>query len=276
MDVSEYYDQMHTYTWRDSAFELHSGIHHHAIHRFLQAPDGSFSPDTIHTLLAAHLPRLPGFRGLDAGCGYGGTCFRLLPLTGGVWTGITISATQRRLAAARAVELGFEARAHFARRSYDDPQEGSFHAILAIESLAHSRDPAASLTNLARHLRPGGVFLLVDDMPRPGLPAEEAGWLAEFRRYWHCPVLPMADGWRAMLAAEGLELAHDQDLLPLTRPRPMEMLETAWVEHSARLPARRSEGFGAVAEGELGGIRLEQLMRRGAVEYRLMVARRPG
>jgi SAM-dependent methyltransferase len=277
MDVEDYYDRMHAWTLRDSGFASFSGFEHAAIHRFLADPEsGEFSPRTVYRLIGPHLPRREDFLGLDAGCGYGATAFHLLPRTGGSWHGVTLSATQVAVAERLAAERGLSDRLRFARQSYDAPLPARYDAVVAIESLAHSPDPAASLRNLAAHLRPGGVLVLVDDMPREAPPAEEAAMLAEFRRFWHCPVLPPAARWRALLAAEGLALLHERDLLPLTRPRTEAELDAAWADLSAALPAKRAQGFGAVAEGELGGVLLERLMRRGAMRYRLMVAARPG
>jgi len=277
MDLAAYYDRMHAYTLRDSGFEQHSGFRHDAIHRFLADPgSGDFSPDTIYRLMAPFLPARADFLGLDAGCGYGATGFRLLEQTGGRWDGITLSAAQVAVARERAAERGLSGRLHFALRSYDAPLAERYDAIVAIESIAHSPDPVATVANLARHLRPGGVLIVVDDMPRPDLAPAEAEMLLAFKRLWHCPVLPGAAEWRGMLAAQGLALRHEADLLPLTRPREEAMLDTAWAELESSLPARKAEGFGAVAEGEMGGVLLERLMRWGAMRYVMMVAERGG
>jgi SAM-dependent methyltransferase len=277
MDIEAYYDGMHAWTLRDAGFARFSGFEHAAIHRFLADPDsGDFSPRTIYRLIAPHLPQRQDFLGLDAGCGYGATAFHLLPRTGGCWHGVTLSMAQVAVAERLAAEQGLSARLRFTRQSYDAPLDARYDAVVAIESLAHSPDPAVSLRNLAAHLRPGGVLVLVDDMPREALPAAEAALLAEFRQLWRCPVLPGAARWRALLAGQGLVLTHERNLLPLTRPRTEAELDAAWAELSAALPGKRAQGFGAVAEGELGGVLLERLMRRGAMPYRLMVARKPG
>jgi len=276
MSVGRYYDEMHEFTLRHAPFRDHSGFAHDTIHRALQdRADGTFSPDTIYRLLAPHLPSGEAFRGLDAGCGYGGTCFRLLPVTGGTWHGVTVSAKQVEVARELAAARGLSGRVGFSLRSYDLPMDGRYDAIVAIESLAHSEDTSASVRNLAAHLRPGGVLAVVDDVPRDGLGATEAAWLREFKRFWHLPVLPGRTAWGAIFAGAGLVAECDEDLTPLTRPRDAAMLEEAWAHHAAVLPAREAEGLGSVAAGELGGIRLEQLTRAGAVSYRLMVARAP-
>ena len=49
--------------------------------------------------------------------------------------------------------------------SYDEPLPRSYNLILGIESLIHSADPRRTIANLAQALRPGGTFIIVDDMP---------------------------------------------------------------------------------------------------------------
>src|ERR1051326_2984145 len=100
-DVSLYYDELHRWTEKDRSFQTFSGLENDTIHRFLIDSDtGEFSPDTIYkfidTQIAAARRSNGALRGLDAGCGYGGTCFHCLKVHGGRWTGITISKQQWR------------------------------------------------------------------------------------------------------------------------------------------------------------------------------------
>lgn len=273
LDLVDYYTEMHAYTVSDAAYREYSGFGHAAIHRPLASADGTqFSPDIVHELILPFLPLASAFDGLDAGCGYGGTCLRLAELAGGHWHGITIAPIQVELARARAAELGRSGQVSFDLASYDAPLEASFDAIVCIESLAHSPNPAHSIANLGRHLRPGGRLIVVDDMPEPDRSREHSSLLAAFKRYWRCPVL--ASRAALLLACEraGLRLVADRDLTSLTRPRGTAELDAAWLcllrEHLEKTGA----GFGRLAEGELGGLILERLLGAGAVRYRLLVA----
>ena len=59
---------------------------------------------------------------------------------------------------------------------------------IAIESMVHSASPAATVANIANALKPGGTFVLVDDMPVENFPAHLAHDLEAVRRMWRCPV----------------------------------------------------------------------------------------
>ncbi|UPY37491.1 methyltransferase domain-containing protein [Sediminicoccus sp. KRV36] len=247
----------------------------HPVHRALADPDGGPpSPLVIHRLMleGVALPDAP--RVLDAGCGYGATMLDLAPKLGGDWTGLTLSPEQAARGNAAIAEAGLSDRVRVVVRSYDVPPDGPFDLIYGIESLIHSADPAATLAGLARQLAPGGHVLVVDDMPEAALPPEPAGRLAEFKRFWRCPVAPERAGWIAALQASGLELVAEQDLNPLLQvrgmpavaPRLAELRRKAWLPHLL--------GLGVRAEAEIGGLLLETLQTEGWVRYRLLVARR--
>lgn len=189
-DVSQYYDLLHLWTKFNSGFRVYSGVEAHAIHRWLTDPDtGDFSPATIHRIMLAS-----GIRGntpidaLDAGCGYGGSIFALQAALAGRWHGVTISGRQCAVARAVALQMELGETVSFARRSYDMPQARQHNLVYGIESLIHSPDPSRTIANLAGALRPGGCFIIVDDMPVDDVPPALAGDLASFKRLWRCPV----------------------------------------------------------------------------------------
>jgi tocopherol O-methyltransferase len=187
------------YRWLDGLDFLRStraeGEKAHPVHRALADPAGGPpSPMVIHRLMLEGITLPEGFRALDAGCGYGATMLDLAPRLGGDWTGLTLSAEQRERGTAAIRAAGLAERVRIAIASYDAPVAGSFDLIYGIESLIHSAGPAATLRNLARALRPGGVLLVVDDMPAATMPAEAAERLAGFRRFWRCPVAPTPEG----------------------------------------------------------------------------------
>jgi SAM-dependent methyltransferase len=249
----------------------------HPVHRALTDPEGGPpSPLVTHRLMLEGLALPPAPRVLDAGCGYGATMLDLAPRLGGEWTGLTLSEAQRARGAAAIARAGLSGRVRILLRSYDDPPEGPFDLILGIESLIHSADPAATVAGLARVLAPGGHLVIVDDMPEEALGPEAAARLAQFQRFWRCPVTPTRAGWLAALAAAGLEPVRERDLTPLLRARPRG--ETAARLAALNTPWRRllrALGLGVRAEAEIGGIQLETLQTEGDLRYRLLVARKP-
>ena len=257
-----------------------SGSQAQPIHRALKDPrspeegGGPPSPTIIHRLIreAATLPEAP--RVLDAGCGYGATAFDLQPQTGGTWLGITLSPIQVQRATAEAARRQISQHLRFALQSYDAPLPGPFDLIIAIESLIHSTNPAASIANLATHLAPGGQLVIVDDMPEPGLSPEDEADLALFKRMWRCPVAPPAPEWRGALATAGLTLTHEQDLTPLIL-----LGNPADLRATRARQQRRAFWLGLVGQGlreqaDIGGRTLELLHLKGAVRYRLLAARK--
>jgi SAM-dependent methyltransferase len=182
---------------------------------------------------------------LDAGCGIGGTLYGLLasgPGGGGGgrsspsvfetmrYDGIAVS--EAEVYHARALAEHHRRQGHlegvqvrFERRSFDDPwdddatsnetEERYYSAVIAVESLAYSRNLRAALSNLVSRLATGGIAVVADDvaMPRdadrvasselgrgrPGLVAH-ATWDALLRELG-CPLL------------EGYDLTFEHDLL---------------------------------------------------------------
>jgi SAM-dependent methyltransferase len=274
-DVALYYDELHRWTARDQGFQTFSGFGHDSIHRFLiDADSGAFSPLTIYKHVDRHLPTHEPLRGLDAGCGYGGTAFRYLETHGGRWTGVTISQQQWRCATAIAQARGVAGAIDFHLASYDAPLPGRYNVIVGIESLIHTADPMATVGNLAAALDPGGRLVVVDDMPVEAPPPGDAVLLDEFRRAWRCPVAPTAAAWSAVATAAGLSPIAEHDLSHLLKPRAEPDLDAA-LDHLTSLRAEKTrQGFGRLSDAEIGGLHLERLTRRGSMRYVMLVFER--
>jgi SAM-dependent methyltransferase len=175
---------------------------------------------------------------------------------------------------AEAARRGLAERVRFAVQSYDDALPGPFDLAIAIESLIHSVDPAASIANIAAALAPGGHLVVVDDMPEPG--GRDEADLALFRRMWRCPVAPEVGAWRAAMAAAGLEIVAERDLTALQLLRPPDELAAPLARQKRRAFWLGLVGGGLREQADIGGMTLELLHGRGAMRYRLMVGRRPG
>jgi SAM-dependent methyltransferase len=271
-DVALYYDELHLWTEKDKSFRVFSGFENDTIHHFLiDDGTGSFSPDTIYKFIGPHIPPHGTCRGLDAGCGYGGTCFHGLRVHGGRWTGITISQEQWTYANGIAKARGLDGTIDFHLMSYDDALPGRYNAIVAVESLIHSADPSFTLNNLVASLDAGGRLIIVDDMPPDDINDADAKILADFKRAWRCPLALSATGWTALARSSGLSLVEEQDLSHLLKPRPEPDLDAAFDDLSSQRAEKTSRGFGRLSDAEIGGLHLERLLRRGTIRYIMLV-----
>jgi SAM-dependent methyltransferase len=280
MRVAEYYSWL---SWfQDVAHRVghDTGWRTHSVHRRLASASGEVSAEVLHERLSDVLgdAGLVEPRVLDAGCGPGGSIFHLHAKFGGSYCGITLSGAQRDRASREAARRGLSGSCRFYVRDYDaaldDLLPDGADLIVAIESLAHSADPARSATHLARVLRPGGRLVIVDDMPAAGLALDDPEF-ADFRRGWLCPVVADAPTLAAALEAAGLTMRLDEDLTVAMPRRDAGALRRR--QYAIRMalallgatPAR-------VLLGSLrGGLALEGLYRRQMMEYRMLVAARP-
>lgn len=277
-DAATYYDRLSTWTRVARWFGYGGGYDTGTVHRLLLDPAAGGRPTAtrLHDILAETMPAIPAPRVLDAGCGLGGTMRDLATRWGGQYTGLTLSETQAAIGLRALAEAGLADRVRVHVQSYDQPPAGPFDRIIAIESLAHSADPARSVGALSQQLAAGGLFAIVDDMPMVSVAAAGAGRdLATFKRGWQCPVLFSREQFVAALAANGLDVIVDRDLSDAYQPRPLARI--AWlaaINRAARvlLP---SAGVRAMLDSYLGGLALERLYHGRHMTYRLLVAQRP-
>lgn len=278
--IAAYYDNLSRFLDFSRLLGRGGGAAQGSIHRTLAADPGEdqaerLGPERLDLLVieaavAAGLPTNP--RVLDAGCGLGGTIFFWHGRHGGYYDGLTLSAEQHRRATLEAARRGVAHTCRFHIRSYQAPVAGPFDAVIAVESLAHSPDPAATIANLAAALTPGGLMLIVDDMPDAG---PDGVLLREFKRCWRCPVLADATGYRAAVAGAGLEMVRETDWTHRLRPRPLPWLRVLIAVFGLACRLSPSRGLRDGFEAMLGGFFLEALYRTGGMRYRFIVARKP-
>jgi SAM-dependent methyltransferase len=275
------------YAWLSRFQDAAGGVAHDTgqqtltVHRRLRADDGTISGDVLHARVVEAVGATASGAAaladvLDAGCGLGGTTFYLQARLGGRYTGITLSDTQCRRATVEAARRGLADVCHFAVRDYDadlaDLLPAGVDLIVAIESLAHAPDPAATIARLAARLRPGGRLLLVDDVPRDTLAWDDPDF-AGFRAGWLCPAVATDATLTAAFAAAGLTVCHDEDLTPrVTARHPAALAGLVLVTRAASALLAVTPA-GVLMGALLGGLRLERLYRRRVVRYRLVVAR---
>src|SRR6185295_1160534 len=216
-------------------------------------------------------------RVVDAGCGYGGTILYLHARLGGQYDGLTFSPVQRARAAQEAERRRVAADCRFHVRSYDLSLEpivpDGADLIVAIESLAHSNQPARTIANLAPSLRPGGRLVVTDDVPIDTLAHDDTDY-AGFRAGWSCQNIASGSQLVSAFSDARLVIERDEDLTPLVKQRNADQLASL-IRTNRRVRAL----LGATAMGRLvdslhGGLMLERLYQRGLVRYRFIVARK--
>ncbi len=268
--LSVYYDRLSRYGAWARLFGGDGGYARATVHRLLRSDDPEVVPaEVIHSRIAAHVAAAPSARVLDAGCGLGGTCFHFARRFGSVCEGLTLSPTQAARATRMAEALGLSASCRFRVASYDDPlPDGAYDLIVAIESLAHSPDPARSLANLARSLAPGGRVVVVDDVREIGA---DIGDAARFMAGWQAPGFIDHARWLAAFEAAGLRVAAEEDLTARVPVRPVAARETLLALNRIVSLVPHS-GLRGVLASHQGGLALERLYSAGGASYRLFVA----
>jgi SAM-dependent methyltransferase len=270
-----YYDRLSRWTSWLAALGYGGGRRTLTAHRALADPRAGGRPTFIrlHDVLAAALPSPLRGRVLDAGCGPGGTMLDLAARGSARFVGLTLSERQAAVARRAAAVAGLADRIEIRVESYDTPPAGPFDVIIAIESLAHATQPAATVAALAAQLAPAGSLAIVDDIPTPA--AQDTEDLASFKSGWRVPALATAAELTATLERCGLVVAADRDLTAELRPRTL--VRIAQLEALNRLLRRcaPSAGLRALLDSYRGGLALERLYVHGLMRYRLVVARRP-
>ena len=225
-------------------------------------------------LEAARLPANPQV--LDAGCGFGGTIFHWHSRVGGSYDGLTLSRVQLRVARREARRRGIERDCRFHLQSYDVPVAGAYDAVVAIESLIHSRDLNTTIPNLANSLRPGGLMVILDDMAKVNLDSEAPDEAKALRDHWGCARYATQWDYGKALGSAGLKVIHEEDLTSQVQPRNtgvLDRLETIYNRLYKVIPLTSAR---TVLSAYIGGLALERLYLKGQVCYRLVVARKNG
>ena len=165
---------------------------------------------------------------LDAGSGAGSSLLYLAGLCGApgdTFVGCTVSPTQTKIARQKLQQITPEPVCSFYTSSYLDlPAHLTFDVIYGIESFVLGPDPGAFFSAMARHLRPGGYLILVDDFLIEDAPDSEYKQeiVAYFKNGWLAESLVSEAEANALAIRAGLALETTKDVtgaLRLKRPR---------------------------------------------------------
>ena len=277
--IGRYYDWLGRFQ-RIARWVSRSGDETLTIHRRLDPGSSGVAPQhVVHERLLSAIGPVSRPRVIDAGCGLGGTIFHLHSRVGGSYDGVTLSAMQRERAEREARRLGVSDACRFHLRSYDDDltdlaPDGA-DLVVAIESLAHSDDPARTIANLARFIRPGGYLAVADDVPADAL-ADDDPDLVGFRAGWDAACVARAETFDRAFREAGLRRVHEEDLTDRVLLRQAGARERRGRMSGTLVRLARGTAAEQLVGALHGGMLLERLYARGLMRYILMVARRGG
>jgi cyclopropane fatty-acyl-phospholipid synthase-like methyltransferase len=197
----------------------------------------------------------------DAGCGYGGLAVFVASQAPAIHVdGYTLSDVQQTVAQQVFARLHLP-RARVLLQSYDCLVR-HYDAIVAIESLGHAPNVDATLHHWARHLRPGGLVVIIDEIFRPEVLPEHPE-IQQFMQSWRFSLLLQRARVEALVQDAGLHIAAWVILSERyhVHTRPDE-------ECDRLLDTYQHQG---AHQGYIGGMLLEKFYNRGWVDYVLMV-----
>ena len=255
--LREFYNEMYcVHTQPGNAYDTGDHLYHLTVHKHLDQ-------DPLIQFREAFqwVDQSGGRLVADAGCGYGGFAVfvaRQAPTL--AVDGYTLSDAQQAVAQQVLVRLQLS-RSRVLLQSYDR-LERRYDAVVAIESLGHSPNVAATLHHWARQLRPGGVVVIIDELFRPEVPPAHPE-IQQFMQSLHFSSLLQRAPVEAMLRTAGLSMAAWVVLSDRyhVHTRPDE--ECDRLVHAYQLRGAH--------RGYIGGMLLEKFYNRGWVDYVLLV-----
>lgn len=240
---------------------------------FYDDADDTPLPEAVHRItrrLADSLGLRPGERLLDAGCGPGETAVHLAREHGVDVTGVTLSsyeiaAANRRAAAAGVGHLVRAEHGDYAALPYPD---GTFDAVLALESLQNAPDLPAVLAEFHRVLRPGGRVSFSDFSLESDAEPDRVARFVETLRLGALPTLPR---WLELTRAAGFEVEEYTQCGPRVFGRKATYLRLA-LQRREELAA----AFGDEAVAEFSRLHRGFFApRRDQIGYVIVSARKP-
>ena len=199
--IRDFYNAMHSvHTQPGNAYDLGDQLHDLTVHKHLDQDPLIQFREVYQWLQQAGVQRIA-----DAGCGYGGFAIYLASQAPAMHIdGYTLSDVQQAVAQ-QVFTRRHMSQARVLLQSYDHLVQ-QYDAIVAIESLGHAADAAATLQHWARHLRPEGLVVIIDEVFRPEVsPAHPE--IQQFMQFWRFSVLLQRARVEALVHAAGLHIA---------------------------------------------------------------------
>jgi 2-polyprenyl-3-methyl-5-hydroxy-6-metoxy-1,4-benzoquinol methylase len=163
----------------------------------------------------------PGERILDIGCGDGAYDNRIAR-KGAIVTGVDIH--EDRLAAARRWFPGDRTSFHFMDAGRLDFPEASFDKVLSLCVMEHLADDELVMRNVARTLKPGGLFVFsADSLSSPGITPEERD---RHRKKYAVKTFYTAESVLQKLDRTGFAMLESKYIL--SSPRDLRFIRMSW------------------------------------------------
>lgn len=160
----------------------------------------------------------PEMRGLDAGCGRGGSSFMLHQKFRCEIAGITLSLHQAEFASGIAKKFGVEDQVRFYQANMLETPfgSGSFDFIWACESTEHAPDLAQMLNEFSRIAKDGGNLVIITGCGNPNHP-EGPRYIKAINDWYHIRIHAPSE-YIELANQHGWELFDDVNLTPETIP----------------------------------------------------------
>lgn len=275
--LSELYENLSRYSYNinrlkgKSRFTMHKPLQIPAEvqHLYVDKDKSNYLDDLV--LIEAGLPENP--RVLDAGCGFGGSIFRWNHLRPGIYHGMTLSNYQKSIALREAQRRGVSANCMFYVQNYLEPINIKYHGIIAIESLIHSSDLNATLSNFTQALLLKGKLAIVDDMSRDEQVRHEEDYQL-LKDYWYLTDIPSEMDYVELLGKNNLKIISNLDLTPQIRFNSDRLLSQKIRRMKFLLRLMPIKSLRIFLRTHLGGFALQKLYNKGMMKYQLIVAQK--
>jgi SAM-dependent methyltransferase len=220
----------------------------------------------IYDWIAARLEGQHPRHVLDAGCGVGDGAIRLAEKLSCRVTGVSVSEREVAAAGAAARQLGIADRLDFRLATFDHLPPATYDAVIAVESLKHSRDLATSLRSLVGSLKRGGVLVIVEDLHGS---ADASAPARRLIAEWELARLYSERDYLDPLSAEGCRCSVVDLSACVRRVRPAMIAFKRCCLHVATPFVGASRRWAIRAF--LGGLYLDHLYARDAVAYKAIL-----
>jgi len=207
--IKEHYDKLSPYY-----FDLWGQHIHHGYWK-----TGQESKELAQSQLIDELASRAGVRskvkGLDVGCGVGGTTIHLAKKFDAKMTGITLSSTQVEMATKLARDNKVDSNVQFLQMDAEKMtfQDESFDIVWISEALSHFPNKEKFFHNAGRVLKHGGRIAIVDWFKSEHLTAsEESQYIKPIEEGMLLPPISSIYDYITMLHANGFHIVSVEDI----------------------------------------------------------------